>query len=247
MDVAVILHSSSIVMLATGVITIAALYYQTAPYGRYSTPKGWGILIPAPLAWFIMESPNLWMSGLVFYFFRTERIQLNSYDNLPNCILLGCFLLHYFHRSIIYPLKMNTKVSAPMPLTVMLLAFTFCVWNGSNQALSLLIVSSYKFEYIYDWKFLVGLTVYFTGMYVNIQSDGILLNLKKRSLAEAGGKNKYYIPYGGMFEYISCANFAGEIVEWIGFAIACQSFPAFAFAFYVIANLGPRALKHHKW
>ena len=35
----------------------------------------------------------------------------------------------------------------------------------------------------------------------------------------------------------------GEIVEWIGFAIACDSLSAWAFAFYTFANLAPRAYK----
>lgn len=35
----------------------------------------------------------------------------------------------------------------------------------------------------------------------------------------------------------------GEIIEWIGFAIACWSLPAAAFAVYTFANLAPRALK----
>jgi hypothetical protein len=34
----------------------------------------------------------------------------------------------------------------------------------------------------------------------------------------------------------------GEILEWIGFAIACQSLPAAAFAIYTFCNLFPRAL-----
>lgn len=35
----------------------------------------------------------------------------------------------------------------------------------------------------------------------------------------------------------------GEIIEWIGFAVACWSLPAAAFAIYTIANLAPRAIK----
>jgi hypothetical protein len=234
-------------MILTGFVTIVALHFLPAPYGRYSTPHGWGVMIPAKIAWFIMESPNIWVSCLLYMFNEQRTISINNYDDIPNCILLFCFLLHYFHRSIIYPLKMSYVPNSPMPITVMILAFTYCLWNGTNQGLSLLIVSSYKFEYVYDWKFIIGLIIFFFGMYVNIQSDDILLNLKKRSSSQDSTKKQYYIPHGGMFKYVSCANFFGEILEWIGFAIACQSLPAFAFAFYVVANVGPRALEHHKW
>lgn len=43
------------------------------------------------------------------------------------------------------------------------------------------------------------------------------------------------------------ANFFGEIVEWTGFAIASQAPVAMAFAYFTFANIGPRALEHHRW
>jgi hypothetical protein len=57
---------SSWAMIATGFFTVAALFlYTPAPYGRYSS-SSWGVLIPANLAWFFMESPNLWVTALVY-------------------------------------------------------------------------------------------------------------------------------------------------------------------------------------
>ena len=52
---------------------------------------------------------------------------------------------------------------------------------------------------------------------------------------------------GGCFEWVSGANYFGEIIEWIGFAVASWSFPAAAFALFSISNIGPRALHHHRW
>lgn len=50
-----------------------------------------------------------------------------------------------------------------------------------------------------------------------------------------------------MFEFVSGANFFGEIIEWMGFAIAANSLPASAFAIFTFCNIGPRALQHHRW
>ena len=35
----------------------------------------------------------------------------------------------------------------------------------------------------------------------------------------------------------------GELLEWTGFAVACGSLSAWAFAWYTACNLVPRALK----
>lgn len=52
---------------------------------------------------------------------------------------------------------------------------------------------------------------------------------------------------GGMFTYVSGANFFGEIIEWSGFALACWSLPSLAFATFTALNIGPRAIQHHRW
>ena len=52
---------------------------------------------------------------------------------------------------------------------------------------------------------------------------------------------------GGMFEYVSGANYFGECVEWTGYAIACWSWPGTVFAIFSILFLGSRAVHHHRW
>lgn len=65
--------------------------------------------------------------------------------------------------------------------------------------------------------------MFVVGMAINIQSDGILVNLRKASATK--GKSEYKIPRGGLFEYISCANYFGEIVEWWGLYIVTCGLP----------------------
>lgn len=50
-----------------------------------------------------------------------------------------------------------------------------------------------------------------------------------------------------MFEYVSGANFLGEMVEWFGFAVANGTLPAIGFAFFTFCNIGPRACQHHRY
>ena len=51
----------------------------------------------------------------------------------------------------------------------------------------------------------------------------------------------------GMFRVIRHPNYLGEIIEWIGWAIATWSLAGLAFAVWTAANLVPRARSHHQW
>ena len=68
---------------------------------------------------------------------------------------------------------------------------------------------------------------------------------RHRRRLRAPGETGYNIPRGGAFEWISCPNYLGELVEWTGWALASWSPAGLAFAVYTAANLVPRALSHH--
>ena len=46
--------------------------------------------------------------------------------------------------------------------------------------------------------------------------------------------------------FITSANYFGELIEWIGFAILTQSTAAWIFVLWTFANLAPRAYSIHK-
>lgn len=79
------------------------------------------------------------------------------------------------------------------------------------------------------------------GWLVNVHSDHILRNLRQPE--ETG----YKIPRGGVFEYVSGANFLGEIMEWAGFALAGHSVHSISFSLFTLVVLASRAVTHHRW
>ncbi|VFV34033.1 Hypothetical predicted protein [Lynx pardinus] len=79
------------------------------------------------------------------------------------------------------------------------------------------------------------------GMLINIHSDHILRNLRKP------GETGYKIPRGGLFEYVTAANYFGEVVEWCGYALASWSIQGGAFAAFTFCILVSRAQQHHQW
>ncbi|XP_023560586.1 3-oxo-5-alpha-steroid 4-dehydrogenase 1 isoform X2 [Octodon degus] len=52
---------------------------------------------------------------------------------------------------------------------------------------------------------------------------------------------------GGLFEYVTAANYLGESVEWFGFALASWSLQGAAFALFTFCVLLSRAMHHHRW
>ncbi|KAF5821113.1 putative 3-oxo-5-alpha-steroid 4-dehydrogenase (NADP(+)) [Helianthus annuus] len=225
-------HYSIISYLLIGPPTYISCRYITAPYGKHHR-KGWGPTVPPSLAWFLMESPTLWFTLLLF------PLGQNS-SNPKSLILISPFILHYFHRTVLYPLRLRKKPSNGYPISVALIAFVYNLFNSYLQARWVSEYADYDTDNWFWWRFCGGLVVFLCGMVVNVRSDMELLRLK-----EGGGG--YKIPRGGLFEYVSCANYFGEIVEWSGWWLMTGSWVGLGFLLYTCANLVPRARANHMW
>ncbi|XP_060680560.1 3-oxo-5-alpha-steroid 4-dehydrogenase 1 [Hemiscyllium ocellatum] len=228
-----LLKSLSWLMVSLGGVTFVLLKFVDLPYGRYACSK-FGFPVNVKIAWFIQELPSLTVP-LYLVCFSTDINPLS----LPNRLLLGMFIGHYIHRSLIFPFLI--KGGKATPFIPFALAFTYCAFNGYLQARFLSKYAIYPSNWITDPRFLTGFALWFFGLSVNLHSDHILRKLRKPN--ETG----YKIPHGGMFEYVSGANFLGEIIEWTGFAIACWSLPSAAFAIFGFFILSSRATQHHRW
>ncbi|XP_072870946.1 3-oxo-5-alpha-steroid 4-dehydrogenase 1 isoform X6 [Chlorocebus sabaeus] len=142
-------------------------------------------------------------------------------------------------RCLIYPFLM--RGGKPMPLLACTMAIMFCTFNGYLQSRYLSHWAVYADDWVTDPRFLIGFGLWLTGMLINIHSDHILRNLRKP------GDTGYKIPRGGLFEYVTAANYFGEIVEWCGYALASWSVQGVAFAFFTFCFLSGRAKEHHQW
>lgn len=232
------LERSSTAMIALATLLIPLLTMIRAPYGKHAA-RGYGPPIPARAAWLIMEIPNV-IVPLLFFLSR-HITPMPAIHSVANRSLLLFFLAHYTHRALIYPLIRMPSSSSSMPLMVMLSAFSFCTWNAWQQSTALLIVHEYAASWVWDVRFSCGFTLAIVGGALNIWADAVLLRLRMQH------PGKYGIPRGGLFELVSCPNFLGENVEWFGWAVACWSRPAFAFAMFTFCNTAPRACSHHAY
>ncbi|KAE8692884.1 Steroid 5-alpha-reductase DET2 [Hibiscus syriacus] len=125
--------------------TWISLYFLQAPYGKHNRP-GWGPTISPPLAWFFMESPTLWLTLLLFPFGQ-------HFSNPKSFVLISPFLLHYFNRTVLYPLRLSRNGNGKVfPVSIALTAFGFNLLDAYLQARW---VSHYKDDYESDGLFLV--------------------------------------------------------------------------------------------
>lgn len=214
-------------------ILIPVLWHITAPYGRYAR-QGWGLMINHFQGWIVMEMVSPICFVLAFFYNPTSK-------SVYNYLFLGLWLAHYINRSIVFPLRFPNKQKL-MPLTIMINAVVFNVVNSSINGYYLGSVKPYyDHDYYMQWCFIAGILLFVLGWLINIYSDNVLLGLRKP------GESGYKIPHGGLFEYVSAPNYLGEMIEWLGYAIAVGGLPAWSFAVWTAANLVPRAMAHHHW
>ena len=222
-----------IAMTIAAAIVFFALYFIDAGYGMMYT-KRWGPAIDNRLGWVIMESPVFFAMCLLWW--CSDR----RADTVP-LIFFILFQLHYFQRSFIFPLLIKGK--SKMPLAIILSGITFNLLNALMQGGWIFYVSpagTYTPDWLYSPQFIAGIIIFFSGIAINLNSDNIIRHLR------SPGDTKHYIPRGGMFRYVSSANYFGEFLEWVGFAVLTWSAAGAVFAIWTFANLAPRAARIHR-
>lgn len=214
--------------------TTLLLTVLNAPYGRYAR-KGFGPSVPAMPAWVLMESPSV----LLFAYCYSQGQYAGE---LVPLLLCGMWLLHYVHRTFIYPFTLDSGPKETMPVLVV---FTGFVFNATNAWLNSHYISEYapylNVGWLTDPRFAIGVLLFIAGFVLNKHSDQLLRKLGKEN------QGRYGIPYGGGFRWVSMPNYLGEIMTWTGFAIAAWSPAGLAFVLFTMANLVPRALSNHRW
>ena len=155
-------------------------------------------------------------------------------------IFLCIWLTHYIHRTFIYPFVIE-MTNPKMPISIALSAFFFNVINVSIQAFGIFYFTQYSEDWFMSPAFIIGLSIFLFGMFINIKSDYIINSMKRNK-----GPG-YHLPDQFLYKYLSAPNYFGEIIEWLGWAILTFSISGFVFLIWVIANLFPRAIAHHKW
>jgi len=203
-----------------------------APYGRHASAK-WGPQIDNHYGWFLMEFPAL--AVMIYFLVKTW-----SFQSAAVSIMIILFCMHYFNRTFVFPFRLHTR-GKKMPILILVSGIFFNLANTFLMGYYFTNFANYNSGWLYDPRFIIGLIMFFCGLWINWKADNVLIHLRKAE------ETDYKIPGGWLFNYISCPNMLGELIEWAGFAILCWNMPAVAFFIWSAANLIPRAMAHHKW
>ena len=215
-------------------LTVPVLVYGLV--GRDMTGRvggrAWGPNVDPRWGWLLMEISALVVFPVV-YLAAGERHAVGD-------VLVGLWLAHYAHRTLVWPFFVQRQ-ARPFPAVTALSGFCFNLVNGGLLGWFMARLADYPADWFRDPRFVVGAALFVVGGALNVSSDYRLSALRKSA---SGGA---ILPRGGAFGLVSCPNLAGEILEWVGFALMSWSLPGLAFAMWTAANLIPRALWRHRW
>ncbi len=206
------------------------LFWVTAPYGRHSR-AGWGPTVPAPVGWFLMEIVTLVGMGTCFVLGSNRQ---------NGALVLGCLYGgHYLYRSLYYPWTASPS-AAPVSASIVASSVGFNVVNSTILGGWIFMLSTAE-PALFSVRGCVGVLLFFVGFFIHIRSDSILRNLRRDH-----GPG-YHIPIRFLYRWVSCPNYFGELLQWVGFAILVDALAGWTFAVWTAANLVPRAVIHHRW
>eukprot|EP01126_Amoeba_proteus_P044321 TRINITY_DN4920_c0_g1_i1.p1 TRINITY_DN4920_c0_g1~~TRINITY_DN4920_c0_g1_i1.p1 ORF type:complete len:251 (-),score=43.74 TRINITY_DN4920_c0_g1_i1:309-1061(-) len=209
-------------------------YLESHDYSLLVREKG--PQLDTRLMWVLKESVCLLVACYCFFW----NGNLDHRNNWYNLTLFSMYALHHANRSFLFPIQIVDTKSMPISITLgsallnSLNAFLQGTYLGSLAPL-------YSESEFLTFHFILGSVLFCVGWSINNHSDMILQRLRRP------GEKTYRIPLGGFFNYVSAANYFGELLEWLGFAIAEWSLPGIILLAFAVANLVPRAYHYHVW
>lgn len=178
-----------------------------------------GCLIPGPIDSELSQTKNI---GYIFVALWEAHFLRRTMEVL---------FVHDYRRNMPYV----ESIGAPVYY------WFFAFWNG----VALRRDNGYNPTYLP--LVVVGCLLFLVGEIGNCHCHLQLKSFRKmKREAYLSKKNKHVIPFGYMFELVSCPHYFFEIVSWIGYLIATWTLPAAVFLAASVATLVTYAHKKHK-
>lgn len=232
-----------LVAFAIVLVTAIAAPFVPTPYGRFADPK-WGISLDPRLGWFLMELPASVSFYLTYFLLGGEH----RFEPFPLFVLF-VWTCHYANRGFLMPLFMRVPKGQKSGFGLMVVSIGWVVTSLHgylNASWVTRFHSPNGVEAFLDWRFLVGIALYYGGLAANLHADHILRTLRTKDEVERG-ERVYRIPVGGLHRWVTNASYLAELILWAGFAVFTWSPGGIYILAISAANLVPRAVSTHRW
>jgi 3-oxo-5-alpha-steroid 4-dehydrogenase 1 len=218
-------------VLACGILSTGLL---KASYGRHFHTHSIFPNVDGKLGWLVQEIVSPVTIVLFYQTFKVPGPGLSV-----GLVLLALWLFHYSNRAVVSVLLAPGMKETRLDTVLMSVFFNLVNAGWAGYDVALLNAEPFTFSSTTS----VGLVMFATGMAINISSDYYLQGIRRRN----GDGKKYVLPDWGLYKYILSPNYAGETLEWIGFAVVERRESGWAFVLWTICNLWPRARTNLAW
>ncbi|XP_070058148.1 very-long-chain enoyl-CoA reductase [Nicotiana tomentosiformis] len=210
-----------------GTSELTIVFKDLGPQVKYSTLFFWEYLGPLVLYPIIYYFPVY-----KFFGYKEERV---IYPVQTYAMYYWCF--HYFKR-IMETFFVHRFSHATSPLSNV---FRNCAYYWSFGAFIAYYVNHPLYTPVSDLQMKIGF-----GFGLVCQVANFYCHLLLRNLRSPSGNGGYQIPYGFLFNIVTCANYTTEIYQWLGFNIATQTVAGYVFMVVAASIMTNWALGKHR-
>lgn len=213
---------SALAVLAIGVAPAEYFGQSMMFYSKFRSVSG----IPSRISMFIV-----YFTPIVALYFSARNYLSNA--TMIQWIVLAAVFIHFAKR-VLESMFLHKYSGVAGLLTTILVASFYSMaayligWLNTDPIPAM------------DVWFALGFVVFLAGIAGNFLHHKLLADLRKNSL-------DYFIPKGGLFEFVVCPHYLFEILTWLGIALLSRHLAAWLILLFVIDYLSARGIRTLKW
>jgi hypothetical protein len=195
------------------------------PYGKFRTGAGVNSRAGLALAYAtpVFVYIVLWVEG-------------GSPRTLYHLVVFGAFLFHFLRR--IFEVSFVNSYSRPTPSrALMIVAF---LYGGVAASCAFFQVRTFR-QPTSQPIFMLGILIFAFGEVLNGYHHWLLARLRPL------GARIYVVPRHGLFGWVACPHYLGEILSFVGYAMMSDLLPVWGNAMVLTAYLSARAHSTLNW
>ena len=157
-------------------------------------------------------------------------VEGGSPRTLYHLVVFGAFLFHFLRR--IFEVSFVNSYSRPTPLRALVIIAS--LYGGVAASCAFFQVRTFG-QPTSQPIFILGVLIFALGEVLNTYHHWLLARLRPL------GVRSYVVPRHGLFGWVACPHYLGEILSFVGYAMMSNLLPVWGNAVVVTAYLGSRA------